>query len=66
MSLKGAKKKQYYVENKERISERRWFKKRLEETCADSAACSKASYDKHSDSSVKSRARSKFSYDITI
>ena len=66
--MKGAKKEiqqKYYAENKEKISERRkvLYENDLEKSCADSAARSKASYDKDPESGMKSTVRSKACYD---
>ena len=65
MPLKGAKKgrynKQYYVANKDTISEKKKvaYKDELEKNRTDSAACSKASYYKDPESGIKSTARYK-------
>ena len=69
MPLKDAKKrsynKKYYTDNRERISEKKKkaYQDDLEKSSADSAARTKASYDKDPDSGAKSTARSKASYD---
>ena len=68
MPLKGAKKrrynKQYYAANKDTISEKKKvaYQDELEKSRTDSAARSKASYDKDPESGIKSTAKSNVYY----